>query len=262
MEGLLHLLANSTTLSSSSVQHCHILFTHLVRLTIVLVAQSPSCPNMGPSVTIPPSREASGSVLYFKPWLIALSTLLYDPYYLILVNWLNWGRGYHAGSAKQYQKYPGHQKERQGSCPFLSLSCVEMRARDRIPCAWRLGLWPCGHSPHTALTAGKHRLVTGFRHPFPTSSPKNHASQLPEHKHNEQNDLLPKDHKSLNKLPSQQQKPLSFGLKLTFQLFPTTEMPLGWCSALSSSFRSSALWARWKETSYRSMWIFQTKEKI
>lgn len=32
-----------------------------------------------------------------------------------------------------------------------------------------------------------------------------------------------KDHKSLNKLPSQQ-KPPSFGLKLTFQVFSTTEM--------------------------------------
>lgn len=90
-------------------------------------------------------------------------------------------------------------KKRKGLVP-LCLSAVW--AWDRIPCAWRLGLWPCGHSPYTALTAGKHRLVTGFRHPFPTSSPKNHASQLPEHKHNEQNDLLPKDHKSLNKLPS------------------------------------------------------------
>lgn len=132
---------------------------------------------------------------------------------------------------------------------LFCLSAVwKWEPRDRIRCARRLGLWPWGHSPHTGLTAGKHQLVTGFRHPLPTSSPKNHASQLPEHKHNEQSDLLSKDHKSLNKLPSQQ-KPPSFGQKLTFQIFSTTEMPQGWCSSHSSSFRSSALWARWKETS-------------
>lgn len=110
---------------------------------------------------------------------------------------------------------------------LFCLSAVwKWEPRDRIRCARRLGLWPWGHSPHTGLTAGKHRLVTGFRHPLPTSSPKNHASQLPEHKHNEQSDLLSKDHKSLNKLPSQQ-KPPSFGQKLTFQIFSTTEMPQG-----------------------------------
>lgn len=109
--------------------------------------------------------------------------------------------------------------------PF-SLSAVwKWEPRNRIPWARSLGLWPWGHSPHTGLTAGKHRLVTGFRYPLPTSSPKNHASQLREHKHNEQSDLLSKDHKSLNKLPSQQQKPPSFGQKLAFQIFSTTEMP-------------------------------------
>lgn len=118
-------------------------------------------------------------------------------------------------------------KKWKGLVPFCLSAVWKWGPRDRIPCARRLGLWPCGHSPHTGLTAGKHRLVTGFRHPFPTCSPKNHASQLPEHKHNEQSDLLSKDHKSLNKLPSQQQKPPSFGQKLTFQLFSTTGMHRG-----------------------------------
>lgn len=41
-------------------------------------------------------------------------------------------------------------------------------------------------------------------------------------------------HKSLNKLPSQQ-KPPSFGLKLTFQVVSTTEMLRGCCSSLPAA---------------------------
>lgn len=105
MEGLLRLWADSTTLSSTSVQPCRILFMHLVRFWL---HKSLAVQIWNHSVTIPPSREASGSKLSFEPWLTALSTQLHDPYYLILVNWLNWGLGYHAASAKQYQKYPSH----------------------------------------------------------------------------------------------------------------------------------------------------------
>lgn len=90
----------------------------------------------------------------------------------------------------------------------------------RIPHAWRLELWPWGYSAHPRLLEST-RLVIGFRHPVPTYSLKNYASWLPEHKHNEYNDLLAKEHESLNKLPltTTKMKLPSFRQKLTFQLF-------------------------------------------
>lgn len=94
----------------------------------------------------------------------------------------------------------------------------------RIPCAWRLELWPWGYSPHPRLLEST-RLMIGFRDPFPTCSPKNYTSGLLEHKHSEYNDLFTKESESCNKLPltTTKMKLPSFRQKLTFQFFSTTE---------------------------------------
>lgn len=79
--------------------------------------------------------------------------------------------------------------------------------------------------PQTGLHKST-RLVIGFRHPFPTYFPKNHASWLPKHNptHDEYNDLLSKEHKSLKVLPLTIKEMTFFRQKLTFQLFSTTEI--------------------------------------
>lgn len=127
----------------------------------------------------------------------------------------------HAASAEQYQKWSRHQRGTRGASPSLVSQLHGNESLGiRIPHAWRLELWPWGYSPHPRLLEST-RLVIGFRHPVPTYSLKNYASWLPEHKHNEYNDLLAKEHESLNKLPltTTKMKLPSFRQKLTFQLF-------------------------------------------
>lgn len=92
-----------------------------------------------------------------------------------------------------------------GEALSLSLSCVEMRGLGQDPMCVNTRTLAV-QILATSWVAGKHPACDWFQTPFPTYSPQNRASWLPEHKHNENNDQLSKEQKSFTSYPSQPQK--------------------------------------------------------